>query len=117
MKTYKVKLIMSEEYHIKAESKEVAAMVARAKFGSDYYIDDVEINGESEEGWFGYVRWNIDDLKVALEDKGYPDTEENISKLYDLCSNHYFTDYMIAAGWDYIYGQIGANKCWETEEE
>lgn len=45
MKTYKVKLIMSEEYYIEAESKEDAEKKARAKFGSDYYIDDVEING------------------------------------------------------------------------
>lgn len=116
METYKVKLIMSEEYFIEAESEEAAAMEARARFGSDYYIDDVEINGESEGGWFGYVRWNIDDLKVALEDKGIPATEENISRLYDLCSNHFFTDYMIAAGWDYIYGKIETNEGWEMEE-
>ena len=43
MKMYHVKLIMSEEYGIPANSKEEAEKIARAKWGSDYYIDDVEI--------------------------------------------------------------------------
>lgn len=40
---YHVKLIMSEEYTIEAESEEEAEKEARAKWGSDYYIDDVEV--------------------------------------------------------------------------
>ena len=56
--------------------------------------------------WFGQVRWCEDDLKVALENEGYPATESNIAKLYDLCNNHFFTDFMIEKGWEYIYSQI-----------
>ena len=40
---YKVKLIMSEEYFIEAESPEEAEKEAREKWGADYYIDDVEV--------------------------------------------------------------------------
>lgn len=40
---YHVKLIMSEEYVIEAESKEEAEKEARGKFGCDYYIDEVEV--------------------------------------------------------------------------
>lgn len=43
MNTYKVKLIMSEEYTIEADNPEEAEAIARGKFGNDYLIDDVEI--------------------------------------------------------------------------
>ena len=48
MAEYKVKLNMSEEYTIEANSKEEAEKIARDKFGNDYLIDDV-IVVESEE--------------------------------------------------------------------
>ena len=41
--TYKVKLVMSDEYTIEAHSKEEAEQIARDKFGNDYLIDDVII--------------------------------------------------------------------------
>ena len=41
--TYKVKLVMSDEYVVKAHSKEEAEKLARDKFGNDYLIDDVII--------------------------------------------------------------------------
>ena len=41
--TYKVKLIMSDEYTIEAHSKEEAEQIAREKFGNNYLIDDVII--------------------------------------------------------------------------
>ena len=41
--TYKVKLVMSDEYTIEAHSKEEAEKLARDKFGNDYLIDDVII--------------------------------------------------------------------------
>lgn len=59
-----------------------------------------------ETEWFGKVRWCEEDLKNALENQGYPATEDNIAKLYSLCSHHSFTDCMIEQGWDYIYSQI-----------
>ena len=43
MAEYKVKLIMSEEYIINAETEEDAERIARDKFGNNYLIDDVEI--------------------------------------------------------------------------
>ena len=39
--TYKVKLVMSDEYVVKAHSKEEAEQIARGMFGNDYLIDDV----------------------------------------------------------------------------
>ena len=41
--TYKVKLVMSDEYIIEAHSKEEAEKLARDKFGNDYLIDVVII--------------------------------------------------------------------------
>lgn len=43
MAEYKVKLIMSDEYIINAESEEEAEQKAREQFGNDYLIDEVEI--------------------------------------------------------------------------
>ena len=43
MAEYKVKLNMSEEYTIEANSKEEAEKIARDKFVNDYLIDDVEV--------------------------------------------------------------------------
>ena len=43
MKEYKVKLIMSEEYTINADSPEEAEQKARDNFGCNYYIDEVEV--------------------------------------------------------------------------
>ena len=43
MKEYRVKLIMSEESVIRAETEEAAIKEAKEKFGCDYYIDDVEV--------------------------------------------------------------------------
>ena len=41
--TYKVKLVMSDEYTIEAHNKEEAEQIARGMFGNDYLIDDVII--------------------------------------------------------------------------
>lgn len=43
MAEYKVKLLMSDEYVVNAESEEEAEKKAREKFGCDYLIDNVEI--------------------------------------------------------------------------
>ena len=40
---YHVKLIMSDEYFVKAKSPEEAKDIAVGKFGSDYYVDSVEV--------------------------------------------------------------------------
>ena len=70
--------------------------------------------GDNEE-WFGQVRWCENDLKSALEENGYPITENNIAQLYSLCDTHWFTDHMIEAGWEYINNQIGYGEEWEEE--
>ena len=57
---------------------------------------------EKQSEWFGQVRWHNDDLASALKDKGISATEKNIVKLRSLLDNHWFTDHMISAGWDYI---------------
>lgn len=66
------------------------------------------------EEWFGVVRWCEDDLKCALEEQGYPVTENNIAKLYNRCSHHSFTDIMIERGWEFIYDNIGDDDSWDT---
>lgn len=43
MADYKVKLFMSEEYIINAESEKATEKQAREKFGYDYLIDNVEV--------------------------------------------------------------------------
>lgn len=69
----------------------------------------------NDEKWFGQVRWCEDDLKMALEDQGYPATENNIAKLYEICQSHWFTDHMIEVGWQYMYDNIGYGDGWDTE--
>lgn len=68
-------------------------------------------NKETE--WFGMVRWCEDDLKNALEVQGYPVTENNIAKLYNICSHHSFEDCMIEAGWEFMYNNIGYDDGWD----
>lgn len=65
--------------------------------------------------WFGIVRWCEDDLKMALEQQGYPVTENNIAKLRAMCEHHFFTDCMIEAGWEYMYCNIGNGDGWDEE--
>ena len=57
--------------------------------------------------YFGEVKWHREDLENALEVQGYPVTENNIRKLYAICDTHWFTDYMIEMGWNYMYDHIG----------
>lgn len=49
MAQYKVKLVMSEEYIVRAESKEEAEKLARGNYGCDYYIDSVEVTELEED--------------------------------------------------------------------
>ena len=67
----------------------------------------------SDVEWFGEVRWCNADLEAALNDKGYPLTENNIAKLRAKCESHWFTDHLIEAGWDYIDSQIGYGGGWD----
>lgn len=56
--------------------------------------------------WFGVVRWCDEDLENALEEKGLKVTKKKIAQLRKKLEHHSFTDYMIGAGWDYIYSAI-----------
>lgn len=55
-----------------------------------------------KEDWFGIVRWCDDDIRTALEDAGKEVNDENVSKIRQALDNHWFTDYMIEHGWEYI---------------
>lgn len=46
MNKYHVKLIMSDEYDIEAETPEQAEKIARDRFGCNYFIDDIEVELE-----------------------------------------------------------------------
>ena len=57
--------------------------------------------------WFGIVRWCNEDIASALEDKGIKATEENVNKIRKALENsHWFIDFMIEQGWQYIYETI-----------
>ena len=71
----------------------------------------------NKKEYFGEVKWNEEDLVNALECMDYPVTENNIAKLYAICSSHWFTDYMIEAGWNYMYSRIGEDDSWDKFEE
>lgn len=68
-------------------------------------IDD---NEKSE--WFGVVRWCDDDIKSALIENGYSDTEGNVSIIRQKCEHHCFEDAMIEIGWSYIHSYIRENE-------
>lgn len=63
--------------------------------------------------WFGEVKWSKEDLENALEVQGYPVTENNVKKLHNMINNHWFTDYMIKMGWQYMYDNIGTGDGWD----
>lgn len=65
------------------------------------------------EEYFGQVRWHEEDLKEALRFQGYPVTENNVAKLREICNRHWFTDHMIEAGWEFMYGNIGNGDGWD----
>lgn len=80
-------------------------------------VEEWELEDEqdkiSDVEWFGEVRWCDEDLENALDDNGYPVTEKNVSKLRRECDSHWFTDYMIEAGWDYINAHVGYGDGWD----
>ena len=61
---------------------------------------------EENEKWFGVVRWCSEDIADALKENSIPVTPENVAKLLNAVDTHHFTDYMISAGWDFIYEMI-----------
>lgn len=63
-----------------------------------------------DEGYFGIVMWNKEDLESALELRDLPPTEHNIETLKRLLGNQWFDGIMIERGWDYIYDKINSNN-------
>ena len=65
-------------------------------------VEEWELEDEqhkiNDNEWFRQVRWCNEDLEEALDDNGYPVTENNVSKLRRECDSHWFTDHMIEAG-------------------
>lgn len=56
---------------------------------------------------FASILWKHDDIRKALEDKGFPPTDENVEKvLEDLCLQKDIESNGIEAGWDVIYSRI-----------
>ena len=67
--------------------------------------------------WFGQVRWCEEDLINALEVQNYPVTENNIAKLRAACEGRGFTEFMVQAGWEFMYNTIGNDDSWDEYEE
>ena len=63
--------------------------------------DDIE--------FFGIVRWCEEDIEDALSRFGYNPTPEMVAIIRNCCNHHFFTDYMIEAGWHMIEGYISEN--------
>ena len=61
---------------------------------------------DSDEDWFGIVRWCDEDIKHSLEEYGYQDCPENVAMIRNKCEHHRFTDGMIETGWDYINAYV-----------
>ena len=55
---------------------------------------------------FGTVRWYDEDIRNALERADIEPTAENVAKIRDKCSHHFFTDCMIETGWNCIDAYI-----------
>ena len=91
--------------------------VKEVEYEEDDYFDGICLTVHTEDKWFGKVRWCIEDLENALETQGYPVTENNVSKLYELCSKHWFEDHMIEIGWEYMYNHIGCGDGWDEYEK
>lgn len=66
----------------------------------------------NDNEWFGVVRWCNDDIHDRLLDNDLPTTPEAIALIRRECEHHFFTDYMIDAGWHMIDSYIR-----EHEEE
>lgn len=57
---------------------------------------------QNSEKWFGEVRWCDEDIRGELELLDVDSTDENVERVRDLCSRHWFTDRMIEAGFEAI---------------
>lgn len=57
---------------------------------------------ESEEDWFGKVRWCNDDIVAALQKKHIKPTDENVSLVRRQLEHHIFRDVQIERGWGHI---------------
>ena len=52
--------------------------------------------------YFGEVRWHDEDIANELELLDYPHTPEAVSIVKADLDNHWFTDHIIGAGFEYI---------------
>lgn len=53
--------------------------------------------------YFAHVSWCNSDLEQALTDIGVDATPEKIAALRAKVDNHWFSDYLISCGWDYLH--------------
>lgn len=97
--------------------RDLAKQVVSVEFDEETWeemgIKLLMVKLEDDDDWFGKVRWCEEDLESALKKKGYPITDNNVSKLRSMCEHHFFTDCMIERGWDYIEDQIGGGDGWD----
>lgn len=57
------------------------------------------------------IHWQYDDIKLALEEKGFESSEENVAIIVNhLGLEKYIQEKGIEAGWEVIYGVISENK-------
>lgn len=89
---------------------------------ADYLISNgatMQERATDNEDWFGIVRWCDEDIRCALQERGYTQTQNNVDEVRRAVENNsYFRGSMIEAGWDCIYCTIDdcADNLEESEE-
>ena len=68
---------------------------------------------ENRSEYFADIAWCDEDIESALEMEEKEVTEENVAKIRKALDNHFFTDWLIEQGWNYIYDVINS----EIKEE
>lgn len=76
-----------------------------------------EYKKQEEAGWFGDVRWCDDDIRNELDLLDVDITDENVERVRNLCSKHWFTDRMIEAGWEALEDAVRSCFCNTDGEE
>lgn len=82
-------------------------LMTRARKSGGLYCGGIAAGEiEKNETHFGIVRWCNEDIESALQDEEVEPTEELIGKVRDRLDNHWFSDFMIEHGWEYVHQTV-----------
>jgi len=93
-------------------------LMTRARKSGGLYCGGIAAGEiEKSETYFGIVRWCNEDIESALLDEEVEPTEELIGKVRDRLEKHWFADYMIESGWEYVHTTVRDVLREENENE